>query len=174
MKLNRDAKVAIGFMAFAIFYLISSNQIDSKNMYASGGVSSRTLPLIYAVVMIVLAIALFITSVTRQKSAAQVQAKEKKPAPMVNFLGRQVPRKPLFLGLSIFLFAFYAFTYTKLGFVLAGFIYLGCMIMLLTPPERKSKKMLVFGWVFSCVFIVALYLVFTKVLSMMLPRGILF
>ena len=173
MKLNRDAKVAIGFIAFAIFYLFMSTKIDSKNMYASGGVSSKTLPTIYGVVMIILAIALFVTSMLKQKAATAVQ-KESKPVTMVNCFGRQVPRKPLYLSLSIALFAFYAFTYTKLGFVLAGFIYLGCMIMLLTPPERKSKKMLVFGWVFSCVFIVALYLVFTKVLSMMLPRGILF
>ncbi|MBR1938818.1 MAG: tripartite tricarboxylate transporter TctB family protein [Spirochaetales bacterium] len=173
MKFNREAKVAIIFIAFAIFYLALSSQIDSKNLYASGGVSSKSLPLIYGIVMIIFSIALFITSMLKQKDLHS-NDQDKKPVSTVYIFGHQIKRKPLYLALSIILFAFYAFTYTRLGFVLSGFIYLGCMIMLLTPTDKKSKKMLMFGWCFSFVFVLGLYLVFTKFLSMMLPRGILF
>lgn len=173
MKFNREMKVALGFIAFAILYLIMSSQIDSKNMYASGGVSSKTLPTIYGIVMIVLAIALFITSWLKQRKETPAENKEKKPVTKIKVFGCEVARKPIYLCLSTLLLAFYAFTYTKLGFILAGIIYLGCMIMLLTPQNKRSVKMTIFAWVFSVIFIVALYLLFTKALSMMLPRGIL-
>lgn len=179
MKFNREMKVALGFIAFAVFYLIMTGQIVTHNMYSSSGVSSKSMPTIYGIVMIVLAVALFVTSLIRQKKDEAEEDKtadnkvEKKTITTVTLFGRVLPRKTVFLCISVLLFAFYAFAYTRLGFILSGIVYLGCMIMLLTPPEKKSVKMMVFGWIFAIVFIMVLYILFTKVLSMMLPRGIL-
>lgn len=173
MKLNRDMKVALGFTAFAIFYLIMSTKIETHNLYSSGGVSSRSLPTIYGIVMIILAAVLFITSYFKQKKEGVPAKEEKKPGTTVNLMGRRLPGKAVYLCATILLFAVYAFAYARLGFVISGIIYMGCMIMLLTPSDRKSVRMTVFSWVFAVVFTVILYLLFTKALSMVLPRGIL-
>lgn len=172
MKLNRDMKVALGFTAFAVFYLIMSTKIETHNLYSSGGVSSRSLPTVYGIVMIILSAVLYITSFFKQKKEGEVK-EEKKSVTTVNLMGRQLPGKAVYLCATILLFAVYAFAYARLGFVLSGIIYMGCMIMLLTPSDRRSVRMTVFSWCFAVFFTVILYLLFTRVLSMVLPRGIL-
>ena len=92
---------------------------------------------------------------------------------MIKLFGRDVPSGKVYLVASILLFAFYAGTYSLLGFVLSGFIYLTLMILLLPPLRLYSCKPTIFTALFSFVFVYALYLIFTRVLSMMLPRGML-
>ena len=172
MKWNKEMKTAVFFACFAVFYLIMTSQIPTMNLFSAAGLDSKSLPHVYGVVMLVLSALLFVSAWRKQKQSG-VQEAPKKPVTMVTVFGRQVPRKPLYLTLSILLFAFYAATYISLGFILSGIIYLGCMICLLTPSDKRSKKTFAFEWVFSVVFVVALYEIFTRALSMMLPRGIL-
>ena len=171
MKLNREMKVALFFICFAIFYLVMTTQIQTKDLYSTVGLNSKSMPKLYGVLMIVLGVILFVTSYLKQRK--QTAPEEKKPVTMIKLFGRDVPRGKVDLVASILLFAFYAGTYSLLGFVLSGFIYLTLMILLLTPQRLKSRKTTIFTALFSFVFVYALYLIFTRVLSMMLPRGML-
>ena len=171
MKLNREMKVAVFFICFAVFYLVMTTQIQTKDLYSTVGLNSKSIPRLYGVVMIVLGCLLFISSCMKQRK--QGVPGEMKQETMFPLFGHAVPRDKFYLVVSVLLFAFYAGTYTLFGFVLSGFIYLTLMILLLTPQRLKSKKMAVVSILFSFVFVYALYLIFTRALSMMLPRGIL-
>lgn len=172
MKWNKEMKTAVFFACFAVFYLIMTAQIKTFDLYSTSGLNSQSMPRLYGILMLILSAVLFLTSLAKEKKTPAKEG-EKKPVATVTVFGRTVPRKPLYLALSILLFAFYAATYASLGFVLSGFLYLALMIMLLTPQRHKSKKMTVFTWVFSFVFVWGLYMIFTRALGMMLPRGIL-
>lgn len=175
MKLNREMKVALFFICFAIFYLVMAGRIASLDLFSSAGMNSKTLPRIYGILMIILGAVLFLSSWAKQRKLEKSVASEsdKKSVTMLVLFGCELPRGLVYLAVSVLLFAFYAATYTWLGFLISGFLYLGLMIMLLTPADRRSVKMTIATWVFSFAFVFVLYELFTRVLSMMLPRGIL-
>jgi hypothetical protein len=71
----------------------------------------------------------------------------------------------VFICLYIFLFA-------RLGFILSTALFLLAEISLLIPAEKR-KRWAGFIICFSAGLPVLLYLLFTKALSMFLPRGLL-
>jgi hypothetical protein len=66
----------------------------------------------------------------------------------------------------------YIFFFTRLGFILSSVLFLLAEISLLIPAEKR-KRWAVFIVCFSAGLPVLLYLLFTKPLSMFLPRGLL-
>ena len=101
MKLNREMKVALFFICFAIFYLVMTTQIQTKDLYSTVGLNSKSMPKLYGVLMIVLGVILFVTSYLKQRK--QTAPEEKKPVTMIKLFGRDVPRGKVYLVASILL-----------------------------------------------------------------------
>lgn len=77
-----------------------------------------------------------------------------------------IPQKTWITAILILL---YALLLKSVGFVITSFIYLLCQMYVLQDGKRNWKMMIVISVVCS----IGIYLLFSKVFSVMLPRGIL-
>ena len=59
------------------------------------------------------------------------------------------------------------------GFIIMSILYVYLQVWVLTPPEKRTKKMHGIAGGLAVFFSVSLYFVFTKYLMVMLPPGIL-
>jgi hypothetical protein len=82
-------------------------------------------------------------------------------------------RKATFLlVVSLALLGAYIFLFQKIGFILSTILYLMFSVTLLTPAAKR-RRLMPFIVLFSSGVPFLIYFIFTKYLSLILPRGIL-
>ena len=67
----------------------------------------------------------------------------------------------------------YAVLMKPVGFIIMSMLYVYLQVWVLTPPEKRTKRMHTVAGGLAVFFSVGLYFVFTKYLMVMLPPGIL-
>lgn len=166
-KCVRDLFAGIVFVLLSVVYYVASHGIQSFGNN-SDFISAKTIPTVWAILMLVLAFVLIVRSLFEMKRL-KVSGEEL-------WTGRSV--KSWFtdhytvLGTFILLFA-YALVLRPVGYLLTTFIYLIIQIILLTEQKKINKKLVVKALILSVVFSILSDYLFVKLLSVPLPSGIL-
>ncbi len=161
LKKYRDSVVAAVIMVIAVILFISTFSIKSLLGMKPG---PDFMPKVASVLLFLDALGMFIEGLETAKNyqeEGEIDAQEATYRKDAN-------RKVL---MSVLLIGFYVYSMRTLGFVISSAIYSFCQMIILTPYGKK-KNYLLFA-VISIVFALAIFLVFTKVLYLMLPAGLM-
>lgn len=188
MSKKKQIGACIVFIAVAIFYLVASRQIEVVNRFGVSVVSSVTIPRILGTALLVLSMILLLkTAFLNKRSAAKSVEKVSQSGAVTGSDGQLDIAKSLeeaennensakidYVSILMTLASLILFTILlpNLGFIISAFIYMVLQVTILTKKEMRIKK-LPFTVVFSVVFSLGVYFLFTKALSLMLPAGIL-
>lgn len=156
LKQYQDVIAGAVFLILSAAYYSGSFFETSSIMQAKYG--PDFIPKIYAVMMGVLSIALLITGIRKAK-ASETSAED------ADWLDK---RSVVTVALSLLLIAGYIHFINIIGFLAASALYLFCQAWLLS--QKKNYLMLV---LFSAVCSILVYLLFAKVIGLVLPKGIL-
>lgn len=153
-KRLQETLVSLIFLVIGIFVFVQSNNIKPLMTNELG---SGFFPKLVSIVMIILAILKIIMNFYNTTETV-IRTKEKKAKG--NIKGGII---------TIILVGVYAFSYRQIGFLLGSVVYLFLQILILAP---KSKRNLPLFTLISLVVPVFIYLVFTRLINMPLPKGV--
>ena len=192
MSLKKQRTQLLGnviFLLVAVIYLILASQITVINVFGVTVVSSATIPRILGVLLLILdIISLFQNLAGFKKAKGAVkdplqEAGEKETVENgeldvaqalaeAEALEEDADSDKMSIVLTIVSLAVFSALIQPLGFLISSFIYMVLQSFILTLKEERKKKA-VFIIILSAVFSVAVYLIFTRGLGLMLPKGIL-
>lgn len=192
MSLKKQRTQLLGnviFLLVAVVYLILVSQITVINVFGVTVVSSATIPRILGVLLLILdIISLFQNLAGFKKAKGAVkdplqEVGEKETAENgeldvaqalaeAEALEEDADSDKMSIVLTIASLAVFSALIQPLGFLISSFIYMVLQSFILTLKEERKKKT-VFIIILSAVFSVAVYLIFTRGLGLMLPKGIL-
>ena len=154
----KDLLTGIVAAAFSAFYLMQTSGIKVFGG-ATAGVTAQTVPRLWGVAMLVLSILLILRSILamRKKSEQDEEARLERREVVCTFC----------------LLILYAALMKLVGFIIMSILYVYLQVWVLTPPEKRTKRMHTIAGGLAVFFSVSLYFVFTKYLMVMLPPGIL-
>lgn len=171
MKLKRfmvkDRVCAIVALLFAAAVFITAASFPKSILDALG---SSIYPQVLAAGIAVCAVLLFITAKPNkeelarwaEEDAAAAEGREPVPAPRGDALGVMI---------TIALLIIYYLLFITLGFFVATIAF--CMGFAIKFDPRPMKERIIRGLIFSVPFTVIIYLLFAKVLNVLLPTLIL-
>jgi hypothetical protein len=167
MDAKRELKIGIVFFVIALLYFVGTFSISTFSPFGNRGLSSRSIPQLIAGLALILSFIHSAANILKMKKEAAVQggAKDECPAEKNTFSTKS-------LLVSLGLISLYVLLFQRLGFVAATISYLLAECFFLTPKEKR-KKWALFICCFSLGVPVFLYILFTKYLSLFLPKGIL-
>ncbi len=192
MSLKKQRTQLLGnviFLLVAVIYLILASQITVINVFGVTVVSSATIPRILGVLLLILdIISLFqnLAGFKKAKGAVKDPLQEVGEKETVEngeldvaqalaeaeALEEDADSDKMSIVLTIASLAVFSALIQPLGFLISSFIYMVLQSFILTLKEERKKKA-VFIIILSAVFSVAVYLIFTRGLGLMLPKGIL-
>ena len=146
------------FLVLAIAYYFASLSIRIVAS-VSATVSAQTVPHILAMLIGILSIIQIVRGV---KAARDYQEKEGVEPPFTKRV-----------CLTILVIILYIASMNALGFLISTAMYLFLQILILMPPHKIIRKNIIFSAVLSCIFSLAVYVIFVYGLTLMLPEGIL-
>ena len=161
----KDLLTGIVAAAFSAFYLM---QISGIKIFggATAGVTAQTIPRLWGGALLALSLVLILRSIlTMRKSKAEETAEKK------GILAALKERREVVF--TFVLLILYAALMKPVGFIIMSILYVYLQVWVLTPPEKRTKRMHTIAGVLAVFFSVSLYFVFTKYLMVMLPPGIL-
>jgi putative tricarboxylic transport membrane protein len=169
--MNHKQEIGTGlfFLSLSVFYIWHSFAIQSFDPFGNSFITSQAMPqVIGGLVFVVSAIhiAIHFGKLLKEKTPSQDTGTRAVSA------GVLFDKSFWMTLITVLLIAAYIFCFTRLGFILSSILFLLAQIFLLTPAEKRWK-FAAFIVCFSIVAPVGLYFMFTKVLSMFLPRGLL-
>ena len=147
MRKTKDLVTGLAGMGLAIFYLLSAQSIAFFEGTGATALNSRTLPVFWGI----RGAKLEAPDSGEEKAAQPRKAKIAVPATFV-------------------LLALYVLLMKSVGFVLTTIVYLFLQTLVLTP---KGKTRIWFAAALSAVLAVGIYLIFSRLLNVPLPAGIL-
>ena len=159
-ELKQNVSSSIVYICVSLFLFIGSFWIPATTSDILG---SRFFPRLTAVLMMILALQLLISSVIKMKKLPKEETEEKK----------EKLSKP-FLLTALILFLYYVLIQI-VGFIITSILYLIAQSVILMPDEdvRDPKKMTV-PVIVSVVLPIVLYFIFLKGFQIQLPTGRLF
>ena len=192
MSLKKQRTQLLGnviFLLVAVIYLILSSQITVINVFGVTVVSSATIPRILGVLLLILDIISLFQNLAEFKQAKGAvkdplqEAGEKETVENgeldvaqalaeAEALEEDADSDKMSIVLTIASLAVFSALIQPLGFLISSFIYMVLQSFVLTLKQERKKKA-VFIIILSAVFSVAVYLIFTRGLGLMLPKGIL-
>ena len=192
MSLKKQRTQLLGnviFLLVAVIYLILASQITVINVFGVTVVSSATIPRILGVLLLILDIISLFQNLEELKKAKGAvkdplqEAGEKETVENgeldvaqalaeAEALEEDADSDKMSIVLTIASLAVFSALIQPLGFLISSFIYMVLQSFILTLKEERKKKT-VFIIILSAVFSVAVYLIFTRGLGLMLPKGIL-
>lgn len=192
MSLKKQRTQLLGnviFLLVAGIYLILASQITVINVFGVTVVSSATIPRILGVLLLILDIISLFQNLAELKKAKgagkdplqEVGEKETvengeldvaQALAEAEALEEDADSDKMSIVLTIASLAVFSALIQPLGFLISSFIYMVLQSFILTLKEERKKKA-VFIIILSAVFSVAVYLIFTRGLGLMLPKGIL-
>ena len=168
MDFKKEIGIGVFFLVLAVLYFIGSLSISTFDPFSSGRegliLSSRSVPQMLSLLVAVLSISHIVSNVLKMKKAIDVQTVKKSA-----FIFDR-PRR--LMVINILLIFAYIFCFTRLGFIVSTFAFLFVEVFLLIPAVKR-KSWALFTVCFSIGVPVLLYLLFTKLLTMYLPSGLI-
>jgi hypothetical protein len=171
MKIKRELGMGICFLALSGLYLAGTFSISTFNPFGNRGLTSRSVPQVLAFFAILLSLIQIISALVKGKkdeagdSPPEAEAGEKTAVFKISKSAGQ-------MLLSLFIICAYIFFFQRLGFILSSVLFLLAETFLLTSREKR-KKWALFIVCLSTGLPVLIYFLFTKSLSLFLPRGLL-
>ena len=161
----KDLVTGIIAAAFSAFYLMQTTGIKIFGG-ATAGVTAQTIPRLWGGAMLVLSIILILRSIIAMRKRGEKSAEEQQ-----GILAQLKERREVVY--TFVLLILYAALMKPVGFIIMSILYVYLQVWVLTPPEKRTKKMHGIAGGLAVFFSVSLYFVFTKYLMVMLPPGIL-
>lgn len=182
-ELKKDLGVGIFFTALSLAYLFGTSFVSTFTPFGNRGLDSKSVPELIGGLALFLSISLIIGTLLKHKRHQGAVKEDENIVCDTDEIAcitvpegvtktsklKSIPTKML-LSLT-FLVAYFAL-YQRIGFVLSTIFYLIAQIFLLTEKEKK-KKWALFNILFSIGVTVLIYIVFTRYLTLFLPKGIL-
>jgi putative tricarboxylic transport membrane protein len=156
MNHKRELGIGVFFLILSGTYLLGSLSISIFDPFGNNTLNSQSIPQLLGVMMAVLSVI---------HIAGNAFAGKREKAGEIT-IGR--PQRLMLL--SVLFIAAYIFLFTRLGFILSSALFLGAEIFLLIPAKKRKTWAVV---CFSAGLPVLLYLLFTKALTIFLPRGLI-
>jgi len=172
MNFKKEIGVGVFFLLFAIAYYIGTLGISTFDPFAAhrDGIqlTSQSVPQTLAVLIGSLGIIHIIGNALKlwKIKAETGEVSAKKPFTF------KFERTQQLMVITVALICAYIFFYNRLGFIVSSTLYLLVQMFVLIPSEKK-KKWAPFTVCFSLGISVIVYLIFTRAISMFLPRGII-
>lgn len=161
----KDLLTGIVAAAFSAFYLMQTSGIKVFGG-ATAGVTAQTVPRLWGVAMLALSILLILRSILAMRKKSEQDEEER-----LGFLARLKERREVVCTFGLLIL--YAALMKPVGFIIMSILYVYLQVWVLTPPEKRTKRMHTIAGGLAVFFSVSLYFVFTKYLMVMLPPGIL-
>lgn len=188
MSRKKQIGACLVFIAFAIFYLVASTQIEVVNRFGVTVVSSVTIPRILGTVLLILStLSLLKSAFFNKNTSSKYVPKVSNEVAVTDEDGQLDIAKSLeeaenaeaaadvdYLSIILTLASLLLFTVllSKLGFLISATVYMISQVTILTKKGQRIKKIPA-TIIFSVVFSILVYFLFTKGLGLMLPTGIL-
>ena len=184
---KKELGIGIFFLVLSIAYMLGTATISTFTPFGNRGLDSRSVPLLIGILSLVLSIIQITTTLVKEHrkktDVAMQQAGGEQEVCDPDEIACVVPPKgafiaridnivPIKLILSILFLVIYVAAYQKVGFMLSSMFFLMAESFLLVKDEER-KKWRTFIILFSIGASVVIYFVFTKYLSLFLPKGIL-
>ena len=181
--MNEKKEMGIGFffLILSLVYIGLSFSIKSFDPFGNSYITSKAMPQVIGGLVIIISVIHIISSYMKllKERTAQKESAEQGSAQGIipgNKAGGQKKilslRSSRLMLLTTLLTAAYIFCFTRLGFIMSSVLFLLAEIFMLVPSEKR-KKWAAFLIFFSAGIPVGLYFLFTKALSMFLPRGLI-
>ena len=165
----KDLVTGVIAAVFSAFYLMQTSGIKVFGG-ATAGVTAQTVPRFWGGALLALSLVLILRSIlTMRRSKAEAEAEE--TAEKKGLLAALRERREVVF--TFVLLILYAALMKPVGFIIMSILYVYLQVWVLTPPEKRTKRMHTIAGVLAVFFSVSLYFVFTKYLMVMLPPGIL-
>lgn len=161
MHKTKDLVTGLAGMGLAVFYILSARSISVFEGAGATAVNSRTLPIFWGICLALLSALLLLRYFRGAKPEASDSPKEKTV---------QSRREKYAVPATFVLLALYVLLMKPVGFVLTTIVYLFLQALVLTP---KGKIRIWFTAVLSIVLAIGIYLIFSRLLNVPLPAGIL-
>jgi hypothetical protein len=168
MNYKQEIGTGIFFLVLAMLYLAGSLSIASFDPFGNSFLTSRAIPQLIGGSMAALGIVHIAGNALKLKKARANH--ENNGA--TNEPRSGCSRSTWLMLLTVLFICVYIFLFTRLGFILSTVLFLLAEILLLIPAGKR-KRWAVFIVCFSAGLPILLYLLFTKLLSMFLPVGLL-
>jgi hypothetical protein len=176
MNYKQEVGVGIFFFILAMLYLAGSLLIPKIDPFGNSPLSSRAIPQLIGGMIAILSVIHVSGNVLKMKKANRDGPSSEKTAGEAETTGGQgaanAARSGHLMLFSVLFICAYIFLFTRLGFIVSTVLFLLVEIFLLIPAEKR-KRWAAFIICFSVALPVLLYLLFTKPLSMFLPRGLI-
>ena len=173
MNSKKEIGIGIFFLILAILYYIASLGISTFDPFAAGRsgiqLDSRSVPQTLSFLIAILSIVHIIGNALKLRKEKTQTAFDIEPPEKKMF---KFGRPQRLMVITVVLVSAYIFFYVQLGFVAASILYLLAQMLVLIPSDKR-KKWAVFTVCFSVGMPVGIYLIFTRAISMFLPRGLL-
>lgn len=161
MRKTKDLVTGLAGMGLAIFYLLSAQSIAFFEGTGATALNSRTLPVFWGICLALLSALLLLRYFCGAKLEAPDSGEEKAAQPR---------KAKIAVPATFVLLALYVLLMKSVGFVLTTIVYLFLQTLVLTP---KGKTRIWFAAALSAVLAVGIYLIFSRLLNVPLPAGIL-
>ena len=173
MNFKREIGLGFFFLVLAVLYFIGSLSISTFDPFSSGRggiiLTSRSVPQMLSLMVAVLSVIHIISNVVKMKKKESQAGTDDQTIKKATFTFDRTRR---LMVINILLIFAYIFCFTRLGFIVSTFLFLFAEIFLLIPAVKR-KSWAIFTVCFSLGVPVLLYLLFTKLLTMYLPRGLI-
>lgn len=164
--MKSDLITGIIAAAFSVFYLSQTTTIKIFGG-ATGGVNARTVPEIWGSCLLILSIILIVRSIY-----GMAKAKKNPTLPeQGNFIKNLIDKREVVYTFALLIG--YAALMKPVGFIITSIIYVFLQILILTPINKRSRKVTGTAAVMAVTFSTVLYYVFTTYFMVLLPPGIL-
>lgn len=161
----KDLVTGVIAAVFSAFYLMQTSGIKVFGG-ATAGVTAQTIPRLWGGALLALSLVLILRSILTMRKSKAEETTEKK-----GILAALKERREVVF--TFVLLILYAALMKPVGFIIMSILYVYLQVWVLTPPEKRTKRMHTIAGVLAVFFSVSLYFVFTKYLMVMLPPGIL-
>lgn len=163
----KDLVTGVIAAVFSAFYLMQTSGIKVFGG-ATAGVTAQTVPRFWGGALLALSLVLILRSIlTMRRSKAEAEETAEKKGLLAALRER---REVVFTFVLLIL---YVALMKPVGFIIMSILYVYLQVWVLTPPEKRTKRMHTIAGGLAVFFSVSLYFVFTKYLMVMLPPGIL-
>ncbi|MFC2638178.1 MAG: tripartite tricarboxylate transporter TctB family protein [Mitsuokella sp.] len=162
--MKSDLMTGIAGAVFSGFYLVQATTVKVFGGAATAGVNAQTVPKIWGGCLLALSLVLIVRALLAMR-------KEKETKGLREILEAIRHRREVVY--TFVLLILYAALMRPVGFILTSIAYILLQIWVLTPLEKRSRRVLGIAAGLAVFFSISLYFVFTKYLMVMLPPGIL-
>lgn len=185
---RKDLAVGFFFIVLSLAYMVGARTISTFTPFGNRGLDSRSIPLLIGFLTFVLAVLHVVLLLVKERKLRArnaghattaddsapdaMAASDRSSSARGAFIARIDDVVPVKLILSMSFLVIYVAAYQPAGFILSSTFFLTAESFLLVRADHRKKNS-IFIILFSVLSSVLIYFIFTRYLSLFLPRGIL-